>query len=92
MKTHLLSDDYYTPAALIHLERNKVPVGLGTVFSHLIRKTGLSDPKISTDEEQTVMARSISLVALYKHHHDPYGECRNEILNIVLEVSDVILS
>ena len=71
MKTHLLSDEYYTPAILIHLERNKVPVDLGTVFSHLIRKTGLSDQKISTDEEQTVMARSISLVAQYKHHYDP---------------------
>ena len=52
IKTHLLSDDYYAPAAVIHLERNKVQVDLGTVFTHLIRKTGLSDPKMSTDEDE----------------------------------------
>ena len=92
IKTQLPSGEYYTTAALIHLERQKFQVDIGTVFSHFVRKSGLSDPESSTDEEQTVMARAISLAALYKCPHDTSEEYRNGILNIVLDVSDAILT
>ena len=91
MKTTVPPDEYYTPGILNHLELHKVPVGLGTVFTHLIRKTGLSDRKIPTDEEETVMAQAISLIAQIKHHGDPYYTCRNDILTIILGLSDDIL-
>ena len=91
MKTTVPPDEYYTPGILNHLELHKIPVGLGTVFTHLIRKTGLSDRKISTEEEETAMARAIRVVAQIEHHDDPYYKCRNEILNIILEVSDDVL-
>merc|ERR1712115_469191 len=90
MKPPVPTEDYYIPRTLNHLRRHNISVGLGTVFTHLIRKTGLSDRKTPTDEEETVMAQAISLIAQINYHGDPYYKCRDDILAIVLGLSNDI--